>query len=265
MKKIVIKYGGAAMQTPALMQAMMEDIAVLSRQDIHPIVVHGGGPEISKLCQQMGIVPKFVNGLRVTDSETMQIVQMVLIGKINKELVGLLNQKGVKAIGLSGHDANLLVASKAISSSGVDLGYVGQIDRINPEILSLLMQAGYIPIIAPIGISQQAQSFNINADIAASQIAMALKADHLIFLTDVPGVLKDIKDPTSKIDVIASSQIPDLISSQVLSGGMIPKAEGAVEALKGGVGEVNIIDGRIEHILLQWFGGEVNVGTTFKL
>lgn len=265
MKTIVIKYGGAAMQTPELMKEMMQSIAQLKADGMHPIIVHGGGPEISKMCQKMGIIPQFMNGLRVTDAETMQIVQMVLVGKINKELVSHLNQRGTLAIGLSGQDGNLLLAEKSKNLSGIDLGYVGQITQVNAGVLKTLIQAGYIPVVAPIATSLQALAFNINADSAASKIAMALKADHLIFLSDVPGVLNDRQDPSTKIDTIRSHEIEALIASGQLTGGMIPKVEGALAALHEGVGEVHILDGRIADSLLLHLQGKKKMGTTFKL
>ncbi len=265
MKTVVIKYGGAAMQTPKLRQAMMQDIAQLKSLGMHPVVVHGGGPEISKLCQKMGITPQFIDGLRITDGQTLQIVQMVLTGKINKELVTDLHQQGVKAIGLSGQDGALLIATKSEHPSGIDLGQVGQITQVNSEILEILIQAGYIPVVAPIATSPQGSSFNINADSAASCIAKALKADHLVFLTDVPGILENPQDTTTKIDKIKSHEIEVLIASGKLSGGMIPKAQAALAALKEGVREVHILDGRVTHCLLQHFQGAKHMGTTFNL
>ncbi len=265
MKTIVIKYGGAAMHTPELIKEMMQTIAQLKVIGMHPIVVHGGGPEISQMCQKMGITPQFIDGLRVTDSEVMQIVQMVLVGKINKELVSHLNQNGVQAIGLSGQDGNLLLAAKALHPSGIDLGFVGQITEVKPEILETLIHAGYIPVVAPIAASGQDYAFNVNADCAASKIAMALRADHLIFLSDIPGVLNDPQDAATKIDMIRSRDVEDGIASGKLSGGMIPKAEGALAALKEGVGEVHILDGKVAHSLLRHLQGEKQIGTTFKL
>ena len=265
MKTVVIKYGGAAMQTPELVKAMMLNIAQLKKLGMRPIVVHGGGPEISKMCQKMGVTPQFVDGLRITDMDTMQIAQMVLVGKINKELVSHLNQNGVQAIGLSGQDGNLLLATKSKHPSGVDLGFVGHITQVNAEILNTLLQAGYIPVIAPVATSLQALVFNINADSAASEIAKALNADHLVFLSNVPGVLSDPQDAATKIDTIKSHEVKALIASGKLNGGMIPKAEGACAALKEGVGEVHILDGREARSLLLHFYGEKPMGTTFKL
>lgn len=265
MKPVVIKYGGAAMQSPELMQAMMESIAELKKLGMDPIVVHGGGPEISKMCQKMGITPQFIDGLRVTDSEAMQIVQMVLVGKINKDLVSHLNRRGALAIGLSGQDCNLLLAQKTHHPSGADLGFVGEIQQVNNAILKTVMQAGYIPVIAPIATSKQALAYNINADSAASSIATSLKADHLIYLSDVPGIMKNPQDPATKIDTIMSHEVEKWIADGTLSGGMIPKAQGAVAALKEGVGAVHLLDGREVHSLLLHLQGKKQIGTTFKL
>jgi acetylglutamate kinase len=256
MKTVVIKCGGAAMQSLESMETIMQDIAQLKEHGWQVIVVHGGGPEISRFCQKVGIVPQFVNGLRVTDHETMQVVQMVLIGKINKELVFLLSQKGVKAIGLSGQDGTLLVAEPSID-------YVGQIKQVNPHILNMALQHGYIPVIAPIAASSNILGLNINADSVAAQIAVALQADHLIFLSNVPGILEDPQDPTTKIDTIKN--IEPLIESGKISGGMAPKAQEAIAALKQGVRKVHLIDGRRSHSLLSLLQEKKQIGTTFEL
>jgi acetylglutamate kinase len=249
---VVIKYGGAAMQTPAAVQAVMQDIIHLKALGMCPVVVHGGGPEISKMCQKMGIAPIFINGLRVTDQETLEIAQLVLIGKINKELVSQLNQEGGNAVGISGYDGNLLLAKQADPC----LGLVGEIEQVNPTIITTLIQAGFIPVIAPIA------AYNINADSAAAAIAIALKAAHLILLTDVAGVLKDAKDLGSKIDAIKSSEINTLIKNGCLLGGMIPKIKGALTALQGGVSQVHILDGRVSNCLSLHFKGIETKGTS---
>ena len=253
-KIVVIKYGGAAMQTPALIQATMQNVVQLKSLGMHPVIVHGGGPEISKMCQKMGIAPAFVNGLRVTDSQTLEIAQMVLVGKINKELVSQLNQEGGAAVGLSGHDSNLILAKQALPS----LGFVGEIEQVNPEILTTLIQAGFIPVIAPIATSKESQSYNINADSAAASIAIALNADHLIFLTDVAGVLKD---SGTKIDTIKAAEACEMIERGHLKGGMIPKVEGALAAIQEGVNQVHILDGRVPNVLLLHFQGNETKGT----
>ncbi|MGB7978382.1 MAG: acetylglutamate kinase [Chlamydiales bacterium] len=257
-KIVVIKYGGAAMQTPALIQTTLQDVVRLKRLGIQPVLVHGGGPEISKMCQQMGIVPAFVNGLRVTDRETLEIAQMVLVGKINKELVSLLNQEEGRAVGLSGQDANLILAKQADKN----LGFVGEIEQVNPEILILLIEAGFIPVIAPMATSKRSQSYNINADSAASEIGAALQADSLILLTDVEGVLKDPKDPSTKIDIIKTSEWGAVVESGSLKGGMIPKIEGALAAIQRGVNQVHILDGRVPNVLLLHFQDRETKGTS---
>jgi acetylglutamate kinase len=251
---IVIKYGGAAMQTPSLIQTTMHNIVHLKTLGLHPLILHGGGPEISSMCQKMGIAPTFENGVRVTDRETLEIAQMVLIGKINKELVSYLNQAGGNAVGLSGHDTKLMVAKQANPT----LGFVGEIEEVNPEILFRLMHAGCIPVIAPIATSKELQSYNINADRAAASIAIALNADHLIFLTDVAGVLKD----SVRMDSIKATEIDEMIRNGDLQGGMIPKMQGAFHAIEEGVNQVHILDGRIPNVLLLHFQGHGIQGTT---
>lgn len=258
-KTIVIKWGGSAIQTQENVSAIVQDIAQLKTLGMHPVIVHGGGAEISKTCQQMGITSQFVDGLRVTDKHVMEIVQMVLVGKMNKELVCSLNQKGVLAVGISGQDANLLVAIKSKHPSGTDLGYVGDVSQVNPAILRTLIEAGYIPVVAPIATSLEGLSLNINADSAASQIAISLKADQLIFLSDVPGILEG----ATKIDRLHPAQAADWIANGKISGGMIPKVEGAFAALEQGVEEVYILDGRVPHSLLLHFQGSKQTGTAF--
>jgi acetylglutamate kinase len=254
MKIAVIKYGGAAMESSELMKATMEDIAQLKELGINPVIVHGGGPLISKLCKKMGIIPQFIDGLRITDDETMEIVQMVLAGKINKELVFHLSKQRNKAIGLSGQDGALLFANQLKG-----LGFVGEVDKVNTAVLNMLLASGYIPVIAPIAASTEILGLNINADSAASHIAMALKADYLLFLSDVPGILQD----REKIDTIDRKEIKKLIASGKITGGMIPKAQGALDALDGGVKEVAILDGRKAHSLLLYLQGK-KIGTTFR-
>lgn len=234
------------MQTPALVQSTMQNIVQLSSLGLQPVVVHGGGPEISKVCQRMGITPVFANGRRVTDSDTLEIAQMVLVGKINKQLVCQLNQQGGSAVGLSGHDGNLMFARPLEG-----LGFVGEVEQVSPKILCALIQQGFIPVIAPIATSKSGQSYNVNADSAAASMAIELEADLLVLLTDVEGVLRNPIDPLSKIDSISVAEVRDLISTGVLKGGMIPKMEGALAAIQGGVREVHILDGRVPNALLS--------------
>lgn len=246
------------MQSSALVQSTIQDIAHIKTAGMHPVIIHGGGPEISKMCRKMGIASTFVQGLRVTDDETLAVVQMVLVGKINKELVSKLNLEGTSAVGLSGHDGDLLLAKQI----DPDLGFVGEVVQVNPKIITTLIEAGYIPVIAPIGKAKNAQSYNINADSVAAAIAMALKADQLIFLTDVPGVLKDPKDVNTKIVTIKNSEIHAMIEDGALKEGMIPKMIGALTACQSGVHKVHILDGRIPHCLLLHFQGIEQQGTT---
>lgn len=258
-KRVVIKYGGAAMTDCELKQKVMQDIVLMKFVGMHPIVVHGGGPEINSLLTRLGIKSEFVNGLRVTDEETMEVVEMVLGGKVNKEIVSGINAMGGKAIGLSGKDGNLIQAGLAAEDGS--LGYVGAVRQINPQVIETLIENGYIPVIAPIGVDEQCQSYNINADLVAAAIAVALKADKLVLLTDVPGLLSDPGLPESLISVLKLSQVEDYISRGTIAGGMIPKVQCCVESVTGGVGRTHIIDGRIPHaILLEIFTRE-GVGT----
>lgn len=252
-KIVVIKYGGAAQQIPSLIKAVVQDVIHLKQLGMDPVIVHGGGPEISKLSLQLGIVPAFINGLRNTDQATLEIAQMVLVGKINQNLVFLFNQEGGKAVGISGVDGSIIVAKQVDPA----LGFVGEVESVDPKIILTLIEAGYIPVIAPIA-SSCSQIYNINGDTVASAVAVALKADHLVFLTDVPGVLQD---PLTKFDQLRSFEVAALIENGTIKGGMIPKIQGALSAIFGGVEQVHILDGREPHSLLAHFQGE-NQGTT---
>ncbi len=261
-KTVVIKYGGSAMINLELKEAVIKDIILMKLIGINPVLVHGGGPKINEFLNRVGKDFAFVNGMRVTDAETMEIVEMVLVGKINKEIVALVNNFGGKAVGLSGKDGNLITASKktTIVKNGVgektqrDLGYVGDVETINPEIIETLVNEGYIPIIAPIGAGRDGMSYNINGDYVAGEIASALKADKLMLLTDVEGILQDKDNPASLISSLKVCEIDDLIADDVIVEGMIPKVECCVNALKGGVNTTHIIDGRMPHsILLEVF------------
>lgn len=255
-KTVVIKYGGNAMVNDELKNSVMEDITLLKFIGMNPIVVHGGGPEITKTLQKFEIESTFVEGLRVTDPATMEIAQMVLVGKTNKEIVSLLNNKGGKAIGLCGIDGRLIECAKRKVFSGgkeVDLGQVGEVTRINSSLLALMARDEYIPVVAPIGIGPNGESYNINADDVAGEIAAAIQAEKLIFLTDVEGV----KSGGSEGEILSALTIKEvhaLIDQKVIVGGMIPKVQGCMEALEKGVGRTHIIDGRIPHcILLEIF------------
>jgi acetylglutamate kinase len=258
-KRVVIKYGGAAMQECALKQKVMQDIVLMKYVGMHPIVVHGGGPEINEMLNRLNIKSSFIDGLRVTDHDTMEVVEMVLGGKVNKEIVTGINASGGKAIGISGKDGGLLQA-RPIDETG-KMGFVGEVCQVNPQIIETLIETGYIPVIAPIGIDSDLQSYNINADLAAAAIAVALKADKLVLLTDVPGLLQNPKDAESVISVLKLSEVPGYITDGTIAGGMIPKVQCCVEAVTGGVGRTHIIDGRVPHsILLEIFTDE-GVGT----
>ncbi|MCY6483021.1 acetylglutamate kinase [Clostridium aestuarii] len=261
-KTIVIKYGGNAMINEELKKAVINDIILLSCVGIRVVVVHGGGPEINKLLKRVGKESEFVNGLRVTDEETIEIVQMVLAGKVNKDIVSLILKSGGNAVGICGIDANLLKAKKAEKKNGADLGYVGEITEINEDIIKNSLDGGYIPVISTVALGEEdGEVYNINADLAAAKISAKLKAEKLILLTDVPGILRDINEVDSLISVLNLEDIPALIDYKVINGGMIPKVDCCVEAIQGGVKRTHIIDGRTPHsILLELFSNE-GVGT----
>ncbi|MBO8169434.1 MAG: acetylglutamate kinase [Thermoanaerobacteraceae bacterium] len=268
-KTVVIKYGGHAMINCELKQAVIKDIVLMKLVGMHPIIVHGGGPEISKMLDRVGKQSRFVNGLRVTDAETMEIVEMVLAGKINKEIVSLINQHGGSAVGLSGKDAFLITAKpKEVFVENehgekvtADLGHVGEVVSINPEILTTVIERGYIPVVAPVGVGENGESYNINADTVAGELARAIQADKLVLLTDVEGIMRDSHDPSTLISTLAVSQVPGLIKDGTISGGMIPKVECCVRALEGGVRRTHIIDGRLRHSLLLEIFTDEGIGT----
>ena len=267
-RKIVIKYGGAAMEDDTLIHSVMEDIVLMKYVGIRPIIVHGGGPRITAWMDKMGKVPEFVQGLRVTDAETIEIAEMVL-GSINKEIVSRINQHGGKAIGLSGKDANLVLAEKqetqVTDENGqeidVDLGFVGKIIGVNTESVTALDKAGYIPVITPIGVGVDGQTYNINADTMAGEIASAFQAEKLIVLTDTRGILRDLSDDASLMPTIRMREVDGFIKEGFIAGGMLPKVEACTTALIGGVYKTHIIDGRIPHSLLLEVFTEGGVGT----
>ncbi len=255
-KTVVIKYGGNAMINEELKNSVMEDITLLKYIGMKPVVVHGGGPDINSLLGRLDIKSEFINGLRVTDAGTMEVAQMVLVGKTNKEIVSLLNQKGGKAIGLCGIDGKLIECEQyrtVVDGNETDIGYVGKITHINSKVLDLIASDEYIPVIAPIGVGSDGRSYNINADTVAGEVAIALKAEKLMLLTDVEGV-KMSKDSPDVLYALTAAEVHDLIERKIINGGMIPKVLGCLEALDGGVGRTHIIDGRIPHsILLEIF------------
>ena len=259
-KTIVIKYGGNAMINDNLTQTVINDIILMKCIGINPIVVHGGGPDISNTLSKMNHESKFINGLRYTDETTITVAQMVLAGKVNKDLVKLIEKDGGKAIGLSGIDGSLIKAKKL--KGEVDLGYVGEITSVNTELLNLAMNSGFIPVVSSIAIGENDNnSYNINADTCASKIASALKAEKLILLTDVPGVMTDPSDSSTLISTLRLHQIPKLTVDKVINGGMIPKINCCVESVRMGVKKAHIIDGRIEHSLLLELLSENGIGT----
>ncbi len=258
-RKVVIKYGGAAMIDCELKQKVMQDIVLMKYVGMHPIVVHGGGPEINAMLNRLNIKVQFVNGLRVTDRDTMEIVEMVLGGKVNKEIVTGLNANGGKAVGLSGKDGDLIKALPL--PGGEELGFVGQVEQVNPGIIETVIESGYIPVIAPIGMGSDGQTYNINADLVAADIAVAMNADKLVLLTDVPGLLKDPTDADSLISILKLSEVESYKEAGIIGGGMLPKVECCIHSVKGGVGQTHIIDGRVPHsILLEIFTNQ-GIGT----
>lgn len=262
-KTVVIKYGGNAMINDELKNSVMEDITLLKYIGMHPVVVHGGGPDISSALKKFSIKSEFVNGLRVTDEETMNVAQMVLVGKTNKEVVSLLNVNGGNAIGLCGIDSNLFMCEKqttVVDGKETDIGYVGKIKAVNPEIISNLCENGYIPVVAPIGIDENGHSYNINADTAASALATAIKAEKLMLLTDIEGIKYNIDDEEI-IYVMNKEKTLDLIDKKIISGGMLPKVLGCIEAIDNGVSNVHIIDGRLPHCLLLEIFTNKGIGT----
>lgn len=261
-KTVVVKYGGNAMLNEELKAAVMKDIVLLSTIGIKVVLVHGGGPEINHMLDRLGKESKFINGLRHTDAETMEIVQMVLTGKLNKDIVGLLLQEGGRAVGLSGVDSGLLRAKK-IDRDGVDLGFVGEITAVHPEIVQSLLDEGFIPVVSTVAMGEQGDTarYNINADTAAAKVAVALGAEKFVQLTNVPGVLRDIDDPKSLIQRIHIDDVQSYIDNGTIAGGMIPKIECCMLARQGGVPRTHIIDGRVPHSLLIEMFSDRGIGT----
>ncbi|MCH5289541.1 MAG: acetylglutamate kinase [Treponema sp.] len=261
-KTVVVKYGGNAMLNEELKSAVMEDIVLLNTIGIRVVLVHGGGPEINRMLERLGKEPKFVNGLRYTDAETMEIVQMVLTGKLNKDIVGILLREGGKAVGLSGVDSGLLRARK-IGTDGADLGFVGEVTAVNPAIVVSLLDEGFIPVVSTVALGEGGDGarYNINADTAAAKIAVALRAEKFVQLTNVPGVLRDVGDPKSLIQRIHLEDVQKYIDDGTIAGGMIPKIECCMLARQGGVPRTHIIDGRVPHSLLIEMFSDRGIGT----
>ncbi|MGN0268675.1 MAG: acetylglutamate kinase [Lachnospiraceae bacterium] len=258
-KIIVVKYGGSAMVDEELKKKVIADVVLLKLTGFKPIIVHGGGKEISRWVAKSGMEPKFVNGLRVTDADTMEIAEMVL-NRVNKSLVQMVQELGVKAVGISGKDGGLLHVQKRYSN-GEDIGYVGEIDAVNPKVLYDLLENDYLPVVCPIGFDDQFDTFNINADDAACAIAKSMKAEKLAFLTDIEGVYRDFNDKSTLISELRLDEAERFISEGMVGGGMIPKLTNCIDALKEGVSRVHILDGRIPHCLLLEIFTNKGIGT----
>ncbi len=258
-KIIVVKYGGSAMSNEELQKNVIKDVTLLKLVGFKPIIVHGGGREISRWVGKVGKEARFVNGLRVTDEETMEIAEMVL-GKVNKSLVTMVQELGVKAVGISGKDGGLLQVEKKYAD-GQDIGYVGEITQVNPKVLYDLLEKDFLPIVAPIGLDDRFQTYNINADDAACAIARAVQAEKLAFLTDIEGLYKDINDKTSFISRLTASDAEHLIEGGYIGGGMLPKLSNCTAAIRNGVSRVHILDGRIPHCLLLEIFTNKGIGT----
>lgn len=252
-----------------LKKAVLTDVVLMKYVGINPVIVHGGGPEISSMLKRLDIKSHFLNGLRVTDDETMEIVEMTLVGKINKEIVSLISNFGGKAVGLSGKDAQLFQARRKPglvkhpdgTIAAVDIGLVGEITRVRPQIIHTLIGESYIPVVAPVAVGSDGESYNINADHAAGELAVALKAEKLVILTDTEGILKRREDKNSLLSTVKASEIPDLISRKIIDGGMIPKVECCTCALAGGVKTTHILDGRVPHSILLEVFTDKGIGT----
>ncbi len=268
---IVIKYGGHAMLDDAAKDWTVKDTILLKYIGMKPVIVHGGGPEITQAMEKMGKKPKFVEGLRVTDEETLDIVKMVLVGKINTDIVSRINKFNAKGVGLSGKDNKLILAKKRLHKiitegreKEIDLGHVGETVKVSPEVVDILTDRGYIPVISPVGITEDGNSLNLNSDTVAGDMAVALGAKKLVILTDVPGIMRDLEDKNSLINEIKVSDIDSLIKENIIEGSMIPKLEACANAVRGGVKKAHIIDGRVKHSILLELLTDEGIGTMIK-
>ncbi len=263
-KVVVVKYGGNAMTNETLKQAVMSDIVLLHLVGIKVVLVHGGGPEINDMLRRLNIKSKFISGLRYTDESTIDVVKMVLAGKVNKELVSLLCQNNGDAIGLCGMDEHMLIAEKTYGANGEDLGFVGSVVDVNTKPILDALDNGVIPVIATVACDKNGQAYNVNADTAAARIAAELKAENLLLLTDIAGLLRDKDDPSTLIPEVNVSEVPAMKRQGIISGGMIPKIECCVEAIRRGVHKAVIIDGRVPHSILIEILSSEGIGTQFK-
>jgi acetylglutamate kinase len=254
---VVVKYGGNAMTDPELADRFAEDVVLMRSVGLRPVVVHGGGPQIGALMARLGKEPEFLDGLRVTDAETLDIARMVLVGKINRDIVASINVHDALAVGLSGEDAGMIVAE----ARRPELGFVGDVESVNPAILLRLLAEELIPVVSTIGADLEGQSYNINADTVASAIAVSLQAEKLLYLTDVEGLLADVDDPSSLISSVSASDLRTMIADGTLRGGMIPKIEGCLQAVDGGVRRAHILDGRVPHVVVLEIFSDAGIGT----
>lgn len=254
---VVVKLGGNAMVDDELASQFAQDIVLMQSVGIKPVVVHGGAPQIGSMLDRLGMDSQFVDGLRVTDSDTLDIARMVLVGKVNRDIVSSINIHGPLAVGISGEDAGLITAT----SRHEDLGFVGEIQEVNPTIINGLLKEGHIPVVSSIGADDKGQAYNINADTVASSLAAALEAKRILYLTDIEGLRADMEDPESHISEITSSDLQNLIDNGTISGGMIPKAKACLEAVQAGVGSAHMVDGRISHVILLELFTDSGIGT----
>ena len=263
-KYVVIKYGGNAMNSPEIIKTILQDVAALKAVGVYPIVVHGGGPEINAMLARVGKKSEFINGLRVTDAETMDIVQMVLCGKVNKNICSLLGSMGVRAVGLSGKDGGLIKVRKKPPVGGVDYGFVGEITSVDADMIEDLCLEDYVPVIASIGTDMSGNSYNINADTAAGEVGAAIGAHKLIYLTDIDGIRSDPSDPSTLLPEVRVADVERMIENGTISGGMIPKVRGCVTAVRKGIKHVNIVCGTIPHSILVELFTDRGIGTLIK-
>ena len=260
-KRVIVKYGGSAMLDEKLQQSVIKDVALLKLVGMKPIIVHGGGKEISKWVKLMGKEPEFVEGLRVTDEDTMEVAEMVL-NKVNKHLVQMMEKLGVRAAGISGKDGGTIICDKK-TVNGKDIGYVGDVREVRSDLIDTLLEHDFVPIIAPIGLGDDLKSYHINADDAACAIAKSMKAEKLVFMTDIEGVCRDANDPSTLLSVLTLDEANRMIDEGYVGGGMLPKLRNCIDAVEGGVGRVHILDGRLEHCLLLEFYTKKGIGTAF--
>ncbi|HEV2758379.1 MAG TPA: acetylglutamate kinase [Acidimicrobiales bacterium] len=254
---VVVKYGGAAMTDPDLAALFAQDVVLMRSVGMRPVVVHGGGPQIGELMARLGMEPEFRQGLRVTDADTLDVARMVLVGKVNRDIVSAINVHGPLAVGLSGEDAGLITAS----ARDPELGYVGDVEAVNPGIIDRLLAEELVPVVATIGTDLEGQAYNINADTAAGAVAEALQAEKLVYLTDVAGVLRDVKNPFTLIPYASADELDKLVADEVLTGGMIPKIASCTQAVRNGVKHAHILDGRVPHALLLEMFTRDGIGT----